>query len=57
MTQKTSDLAGEHFNKSSVAEQLKVKALNRLLEQGEKSGVEKHFDPREHLKKLHRKLL
>ncbi len=39
------------------AEELKLKDLNKALSKGEKSGLEKNFDPKKHLKKLHSKLL
>ena len=39
------------------AEEFKMKDLNKALSQGEKSGVEKNFDPKRHLKKLHNKFL
>lgn len=39
------------------AEESKLKNLNKLLSQGEKSGVEKNFDSKTHLKKLHNKFL
>ena len=39
------------------AEELKTKNLNKALLQGEKSGLAKNFDPKVHLKKLHRKFL
>ncbi len=35
------------------AEESKMKNLNKALLQGEKSGIEKNFDPKSHLKKLH----
>jgi antitoxin ParD1/3/4 len=38
-------------------EELKMKELNKALLQGEKSGMEKNFDPRANLKKLHSKIL
>ena len=38
------------------AEETKKKDLNKALAQGEKSGFEKNFDPKVHLKKLHSKL-
>ena len=38
------------------AEKMKLKDLNKALVQGEKSGYEKSFSPKEHLKKLHSKL-
>jgi antitoxin ParD1/3/4 len=34
------------------AEEFKKQYLNNALQQGEKSGFEKNFDPKEHLKKL-----
>ena len=39
------------------AEDLKTKNLNKALLQGEKSGIDKTFDPKTHLKKLHSKFL
>jgi antitoxin ParD1/3/4 len=39
------------------AEEVKMKDLNKALSQGEKSGIEKKFDPKMHLKKLHDKFL
>jgi antitoxin ParD1/3/4 len=39
------------------AEEVKMKDLNKALSQGEKSGMEKHFDPKANLKKLHSKFL
>ncbi len=39
------------------AEEEKKKALNKALVQGEKSGYEKNFNPKAHLKKLHSKFL
>lgn len=39
------------------AEELKMKNLNKALSQGEKSGMEKNFDPKANLKKLHSKFL
>lgn len=39
------------------SEELKKKNLNKALSQGEKSGIEKNFDPKAHLKKLHSKFL
>lgn len=38
-------------------EEAKKKYLNKALAQGEKSGFEKKFDPKAHLKKLHSKFL
>jgi antitoxin ParD1/3/4 len=38
------------------AEKMKLKDLNKALAKGEKSGYEKSFSPKEHLKKLHSKL-
>jgi antitoxin ParD1/3/4 len=38
-------------------EELKTKNLNKALQQGEKSGLDKNFDPKLHLKKLHSKFL
>ena len=39
------------------AEESKTKDLNKALSQGEKSGFEKNFNPKTHLKKLHGKYL
>jgi antitoxin ParD1/3/4 len=39
------------------AEESKMKDLNKALSQGEKSGMEKNFDSKTHLKKLHNKFL
>lgn len=39
------------------AEETKKKNLNKALAEGEKSGFEKNFDPKAHLKKLHNKFL
>lgn len=39
------------------AEELKMKDLNKALSQGEKSEMEKGFDPKANLKKLHSKFL
>ena len=39
------------------AEELKMKDLTKALSQGEKSGMEKNFDAKAHLKKLHSKFL
>jgi len=39
------------------AEESKMKNLKKALSQGEKSGLEKNFDPKTHLKKLHGKFL
>ncbi len=39
------------------AEELKTKNLTKALLQGEKSGLNKNFDPKVHLKKLHGKFL
>ncbi|MEQ1676180.1 MAG: type II toxin-antitoxin system ParD family antitoxin [Chitinophagaceae bacterium] len=39
------------------AEQQKSTTLNKALAQGEKSGYEKKFSPKTHLKKLHSKFL
>ena len=39
------------------AEEFKLKDLNKALSQGEKSGMEKNFDPKKYLKKLHSKFL
>lgn len=38
-------------------EEFKMKDLNKALSQGEKSGMEKNFDPKANLKKLHSKFL
>jgi len=38
-------------------EELKKKKLNKALAQGEKSGFEKNFDPKAHLKKLQGKIV
>ena len=38
-------------------EELKTKNLNKALLQGEKSGIDKNFDPKVNLKKLHSKFL
>ncbi len=39
------------------SEEEKKKGLNKALAQGEKSGYEKNFNPKNHLKKLHSKLI
>jgi antitoxin ParD1/3/4 len=39
------------------AEELKMKNLNKALRQGEKSGIDKNYNPKDHLKKLHSKFL
>lgn len=39
------------------AEESKIKDLNKALLQGEKSVMEKKFDPKANLKKLHSKFL
>jgi antitoxin ParD1/3/4 len=39
------------------SEELKIKDLNKALSQGEKSGMEKNFDSKVNLKKLHSKFL
>jgi len=39
------------------AEESKMKDLNKALSKGEKSGMEKNFDSKAHLKKLHNKFL
>ena len=39
------------------AEEIKMKDLSKALSQGEKSRMEKNFDPKANLKKLHRKFL
>ena len=38
-------------------EESRRKDLNKALSQGEKSGLEKNFDPKRHLKKLHSKFV
>lgn len=38
-------------------EEAKIKDLNKALLQGEKSGMEKDFNPKTHLQKLHSKFL
>ena len=38
-------------------EESRMKDLNRLLSQGEKSGLQKNFNKKAHLKKLHSKYL
>lgn len=38
-------------------EESKTKDLNKALAQGEKSGIEKEFDSKANLKKLHNKYL
>jgi len=38
-------------------EEAKIKDLNKALAQGEKSGMEKNFEPKSHLKKLRSKFL
>ena len=38
-------------------EELKMKNLNKVLVQGEKSGMERNFDPKANLKKLHSRYL
>ncbi|MDP4265555.1 MAG: type II toxin-antitoxin system ParD family antitoxin [Bacteroidota bacterium] len=38
------------------AEEAKKKQLNKALAAGERSGFDKNFDPKAHLKKLHAKL-
>ena len=38
-------------------EELKMKNLNKVLAQGEKSGMERNFDPKANLKKLHSRYL
>ena len=38
-------------------EEEKKKDLNKALAQGEKSGYEKNFNPKTHLKKLHSKFI
>ena len=39
------------------AEELRMKDLNKALVQGEKSGMDKNFDPKANLKKLHNRFL
>ena len=39
------------------AEEFKMKDLNKALSQGEKSRMQKNFDPKANLKKLHGKFL
>ena len=39
------------------AEESKKKDLNKAIVLGEKSGFDKKFDPKAHLKKLHNKFL
>ena len=39
------------------AEENKMKDLNKAISQGEKSGLHKNFNPKDHLKKLHSKFL
>jgi antitoxin ParD1/3/4 len=39
------------------SEESKKKDLNKALVRGEKSGFEKNFEPKTHLKKLHSKFL
>ena len=39
------------------AEETKTKMLTKALLQGEKSGIDRNFDPKAHLKKLHSKFL
>jgi antitoxin ParD1/3/4 len=38
-------------------EEEKKKVLNKALVQGEKSGYQKNFNPKTHLKKLHSKFI
>lgn len=38
------------------AEELKTKDLDKALAKGEKSGKAKNYNPKEHLKKLHKKI-
>jgi len=38
-------------------EEFKIKDLNKALSQGEKSGIEKNFNAKADLKKLHNKVL
>ena len=38
-------------------EELKTRNLNKALLQGEKCGIDKSFNPKAHLKKLHSKFL
>ena len=56
--------SGKHDSASEVirtalrlleAEKIKKKDLKKALVEGEKSGIEKKFDPKTHLKKLHDK--
>lgn len=39
------------------AEEFKMKDINKALAQGEKSGMEKNFDSKANLRKLHSKFL
>ncbi len=39
------------------AEEFKMKDLNKALSQGEKSGMEKNFEPKANLSQLYKKLL
>lgn len=39
------------------SEESKKKDLNKALARGEKSGFEKNFEPKTHLKRLHNKFL
>jgi antitoxin ParD1/3/4 len=39
------------------AEELKMKDINKALAQGEKSGMEKNFNPKANVNKLHSKFL
>ena len=39
------------------AEERKIKALRIAIEEGERSGMDKDFDPKAHLEALHRKHL
>lgn len=69
MARNTSILLGEHFEevissevirtalRLSEAEELKKKDINKALVQGEKSGFQKNFEPKAHLKKLRGKFL
>ena len=36
-------------------EESNIKNLNKALSHGENSGIEKNFEPKENIKKLHRK--
>lgn len=39
------------------AEESKMKSFNKALSKGEKSGIEKNFDAKVHLRRLHSKFL